>query len=115
MKRYKLIKDLPTFKAGDTFHIENDGCLYLDAECARGDSGHWSHHVMAYHKNTLDRFPNILADWFEEIESSGSEYEERISTLEQSISNLRQQIGAIMVHYFDLEDRIAKLEGQKND
>lgn len=99
MKRYKLIKDLPTFKAGDTFHIENDGCLYLDDECVR-DSEHWHYHLMAYHKNTLDRFPNILGDWFEEIPEPQSNFDailndldmfnERLRKLEATVRNLKR-------------------------
>lgn len=58
MKRYKLLKDLPTFKAGDLFYISEYGALvYVD-----GGYG-----VMAYAQSTLDRFPNILKEWFEEI------------------------------------------------
>lgn len=59
MKRYKLLKDLPTFKAGDLFYISEYGALvYYD-----GDGG-----VMAYARQTLDMFPNILTEWFEEIQ-----------------------------------------------
>ena len=86
MKRYRLINDLPTFKAGDTFHIEDDGCLYLDDECVRG-SEHWHYHLMAYHKHTLDRFPNILADWFEEIDD-----QETIMKLQKELAEARQRI-----------------------
>lgn len=58
MKYYKLLKDLPTFKAGDLFYISEYGALvYVD-----GGYG-----VMAYAQSTLDRFPNILKEWFEEI------------------------------------------------
>lgn len=58
MKRYKLLKDLPTFKAGDLFYISEYGALVYDD----GDGG-----VMAYARQTLDAFPNILTEWFEEI------------------------------------------------
>ena len=58
MKRYKLLKDLPTFKAGDLFYISEYGALVYD------DGGYG---VMAYAQSTLDRFPNILTEWFEEI------------------------------------------------
>lgn len=59
MKRYKLLKDLPTFKAGDLFYISEYGALVYDD----GDGG-----VMAYARQTLEKFPNILADWFEKVE-----------------------------------------------
>lgn len=56
MKRYKLKKDLPTFKAGDEFYLDSNNNLYHN----------WSE-VMAYNHKTLEKFPNILKDWFEEI------------------------------------------------
>jgi hypothetical protein len=59
MKRYKLLKDLPTFKAGDLFYISEYGALVYDD----GYGG-----VMAYARQTLDMFPNILTEWFEEIQ-----------------------------------------------
>lgn len=69
--RYKLLKDLPTFAKGDLFEIRGDGCLWWIGDssfrCGWGE-GHWRREVMAYHKNTLDRFPNILEEWFEEVE-----------------------------------------------
>ena len=58
MKRYKLLKDLPTFKAGDMFYMSQYGALIHDG----GDIG-----VTAYARQTLDMFPNILTEWFEEI------------------------------------------------
>lgn len=59
MKRYKLLKDLPTFKAGDLFYISEYGALVYD------DGGFG---IMAYAQSTLEKFPNILTEWFEEIE-----------------------------------------------
>ena len=56
MKRYKLKKDLPTFKAGDKFYLDHNNDLYLSGS-----------NIMAYHHTTLEKFPNILTDWFEEI------------------------------------------------
>ena len=56
MKRYKLKKDLPTFKAGDEFYLDSNNNLYHN----------WSE-VMAYNHKTLEKFPSILKDWFEEI------------------------------------------------
>ena len=56
MKRYKLVKDLPTFKAGDVFYLSEMGSLI-----------HESDNVPAYSWTTIDKFPNILTDWFEEI------------------------------------------------
>lgn len=58
MKRYKLLKDLPTFKAGDLFYISEYGALVYSG----GDVD-----VMVYARQTLDMFPNILTEWFEEI------------------------------------------------
>lgn len=56
MKLYKLKKDLPTFNAGDEFYLGYNKNLYLK------DSN-----IMAYNHITLEKFPNILKDWFEEI------------------------------------------------
>lgn len=61
MKYYKLLKDLPTFNKGDLFCRADVGGLW---HCA-GPKGYMD--VMAYHQNTLEKFPNILEDWFEEI------------------------------------------------
>ena len=63
MKQYKLLKDLPTFKAGDLFYISEYGALVYD------DGGFG---VMAYAQSTLEKFPNILTEWFEEIEPTDS-------------------------------------------
>lgn len=60
-KKYKLLKDLPTFKAGDLFYISEYGALVYD------DGGFG---VMAYAQSTLEKFPNILTEWFEEMEES---------------------------------------------
>lgn len=66
MKKYKLKKDLPTFKAGQEFAIAecNGGLWLIDGYDEHGD---WYGAVMAYAKQTLEKFPNILEDWFEEI------------------------------------------------
>lgn len=61
MKRYKLLKDLPTFKAGDLFYISEYGALVHKG----GDPD--GYNVMAYAQSTLEKFPNILTEWFEEI------------------------------------------------
>ena len=57
MKRYKLLKDLPTFKAGEIFYINEGGSLIRESD-----------NVPAYSWSTIDKFPNILTEWFEEIE-----------------------------------------------
>ena len=56
MKRYKLLKDLPTFKAGDKFYLDINNNLRLSES-----------EIIAYSHITLEKFPNILKDWFEEI------------------------------------------------
>lgn len=68
-KIYILKRDLPTFMKGDLFELRDDGCLYwLGGGVLQPGwgSGHWKHQVMAYHKRTLEAFPNILEEWFEE-------------------------------------------------
>lgn len=62
--KYRLLKDLPTFAEGDIFELR-DGHLYWVKQ--DDDSRHWKNKVMAYHRQTLERFPSILNDWFEEI------------------------------------------------
>ena len=61
MKHYKLKKDIPMFKAGDLFYINSDqGCL-VQKDTIR----------LAFHKETLEEYPEILRDWFEEVEEPG--------------------------------------------
>lgn len=75
MKRYKLLKDLPTFKAGEEFFISDSGNLIagtpsnpkrITVETLYGIPKKID--LMAYAQETLEEFPNILKDWFEEIE-----------------------------------------------
>lgn len=61
MAKYKLLKDLPTFKAGDLFYISQCGDLMHDG----GNVG-----IMAYARHTLDMFPDILTERFEEVQES---------------------------------------------
>lgn len=57
MKYYKLLKEIPMFKKGDLFFIHPEqGCL-IQKDTLR----------LAYHKETIDKNPEILNDWFEEI------------------------------------------------
>lgn len=75
MKRYKLLKPLPTFKAGDKFFISEKGNLIAGTPekpkkviVGTGDSIiPIELDLMTYTKETLEQFPNILTDWFEEI------------------------------------------------
>ena len=60
MKRYKLKKDTPAFKAGTECYIEEAGNM---VPC-RGIS------YTVVHKDQLENNPNILTDWFEEIKES---------------------------------------------
>lgn len=61
MKRYKLKKDLPTFKAGDIFYLSDTGNLF-DRNFLHAKSSH-----IVYSFKEIEKFPNILTDWFEEI------------------------------------------------
>ena len=60
MKRYKLKRDIPAFKAGTKCYIEEAGNM---VPC-RGIS------YTIVHKAQLEKNPNILTDWFEEIDES---------------------------------------------
>ena len=57
MKRYRLKKETPAFKAGTECYIEEAGNM---VPC-RGIS------YTIVHKDQLAKNPNILTDWFEEI------------------------------------------------
>lgn len=57
MKRYELKRDLPTFKAGEIFYLSENGNLLRESD-----------NVPAYSWTTIDKFPNILTEWFEKIE-----------------------------------------------
>ena len=59
MKKYKLLKDLPTWKAGEIFILKEDGNLFWN------DNGT---EVMIYFSATIEKF-GILEnkEWFEEI------------------------------------------------
>lgn len=57
MKRYKLKRDIPAFKAGTECCIEEAGHM---VPC-RGIS------YTIVHKAQLEKNPNILTDWFEEV------------------------------------------------
>lgn len=56
IKYYRLRKNLPTFKAGEIFYLSDTGNLLRESD-----------NVAAYSWTTLDKFPNILTDWFEQI------------------------------------------------
>ena len=64
MKRYKLKKDLPTFKAGDIFYLSDTGNLF-DRNFLHAKSSD-----IVYSFKEIEKFPNILTDWFEEIKES---------------------------------------------
>lgn len=117
MRRYKLLKDLPTFKAGDEFLLEYNGCLYLQEGQM---SNHRSDRVMAYHKKTLDRFPNILEDWFEEIkpnsywcidwtEEGGIYHTESVDVLDE----FNKEIGNYFPNKWEAKVAVDKLKAWK--
>lgn len=57
MKRYRLLKDLPTFNKGDTFRLDEDsGCLVRERDG-----------VVAYSPYPLEKFNILDSEWFEEI------------------------------------------------
>lgn len=61
MKRYRLKKDLPAFKAGDVFEINEYGNLIHCYPLWNG----WD--LTTDCESTLEKSPNILKDCFEEI------------------------------------------------
>lgn len=66
MKQYRLLKDLPTFKAGQLAYVSSLGNLMAGTpeEPETADTGL---NLMIYHRFTLEKFSNILTEWFEEI------------------------------------------------
>lgn len=66
MKQYKLLKDLPTFKAGQLAYISKTGNLIAGTP-ENQKTTETGLIIMIYHETTLKKFPNILTEWFEEI------------------------------------------------
>lgn len=66
MKQYKLLKDLPTFKAGQLAYISEQGSL-IAGNPDKPEITDAGVQLMMYHKTTLEKFPEILTEWFEEI------------------------------------------------
>lgn len=68
MKKYKLKKDLPTWKAGTIFWIWEDECLYGLSEDNKP--------IMVYSAITLINFDLLKnSEWFEEVEEEKSIFE----------------------------------------
>lgn len=70
MKKYRLKKDLPTFKAGQECWLSPNGDLMtktLWSDSPTNPSTVFEEDKTIYSKRELERFPNILKDWFEEI------------------------------------------------
>lgn len=65
--KYKLLKDLPTFKAGQLAYISKTGNLIAGTP-ENQETTETGLIIMIYHETTLKKFPNILTEWFEEIE-----------------------------------------------
>ncbi len=66
MKQYRLLKDLPTFKAGQLAYISKTGNLIAGTP-ENQKTTETGLIIMIYHETTLKKFPNILTEWFEEI------------------------------------------------
>lgn len=62
MKRYKLKRELPTFELGDEFILKEGIGLQHVLDGCDG--------AIIYTEVTIEKFPNILTDWFEEIKES---------------------------------------------
>lgn len=72
MKRYKLLKDLPTFKAGQLAYISKTGNLIAGTP-ENQKTTETGLIIMIYHETTLKKFPNILTEWFEEIKEESTD------------------------------------------
>lgn len=71
MKQYRLLKDLPTFKAGQLAYISKTGNLIAGTP-ENQKTTETGLIIMIYHETTLKKFPNILTEWFEKIKSTDS-------------------------------------------
>lgn len=69
MKRYKLTKDLPTFRAGQLAYVSSLGNLMAGTP-KNPETTDTGLELMMYHRTTLKKFPEILTEWFEEIQES---------------------------------------------
>lgn len=67
MKRYKLTKDLPTFRAGQLAYVSSLGNLMAGTP-EKPETTDTGLELMMYHRTTLKKFPEILTEWFEEIQ-----------------------------------------------
>lgn len=67
MKCYKLLKDLPTFKAGQLAYVSRLGNLMAGTP-EEPETTSDRIKLMIYHANIIEKFPNILTEWFEEIQ-----------------------------------------------
>lgn len=68
MKRYKLTKDLPTFRVGQLAYISKTGNLIAGTPENPETNGRGGIQLMMYNRTTLEKFPEILTEWFEEIQ-----------------------------------------------
>ena len=66
MKQYRLLKDLPTFKAGQLAYISKTGNLIAGTP-ENQKTTETGLIIMIYHETTLKKFQEILTEWFEEI------------------------------------------------
>lgn len=67
MKQYRLLKDLPTFRVGQLAYISKTGNLIAGTP-ENQKTTETGLIIMIYHETTLKKFPNILTEWFEEIQ-----------------------------------------------
>lgn len=120
-KRYKLLKDLPTFKAGDEFFISESGDLIAgtpeEPKTVRvREIIPIEVNLMAYSKETLEQFPNILTDWFEEIKEPKRIYYANdfgcnvANMTENNNSIIRKSLKSVGNHFETYEEAKAYLE-----
>ena len=121
MKRYKLLKDLPTFNAGDEFFISKGGNLVAgtpeEPKTVRvREITPIEVNLMAYSKETLEQFPNILTDWFEEIKEPKRIYYANdfgcnvANMTENNNSIIRKSLKSVGNHFETYEEAKAYLE-----
>lgn len=72
LKQYRLLKDLPTFRAGQLAYVSSLGNLMAGTP-ENPETTDTGLELMMYHRTTLEKFPEILTEWFEEIQEESTD------------------------------------------
>lgn len=101
MSRYILKRELPTYNVGDEFFTDDIGSLWLDQSI---DGEPNTSRDMAYHFSIIEKFPNILTDWFEEIKEPLIKDQKIIKAVRAWLAIQEQPIVRVSISYFKDND-----------